>query len=240
MRKRISFIGFAMTAMVSYLVQAGSDVPLDATKLFLQHNEGWKAIYDGRRLVGLVSGAGIENTTASSAEIFVQGTTSDNRAAFGIYGVNTDESTLDLIDTRVLNSGKIVYTFAQKVHGVHVHGSIVKAISNSAGTILSYSLRTAPAPYPASFPADVLTETQAKDVIRNDPNYDGIDTFGTGLMVALEAADGSLKKVWRFGGWGGARSYEFFVDTNSGHLVAAINAMLGVDVAGQVGGWPRS
>lgn len=220
-------------AFLSIATRASTNVPRTETKTFVQTTHPtWKAMYEGRRLVALFGGTGIAKD-ARTAEQFVLDFPNDNKAAFGVAATN---STFEHKETRVLNSGKKVYTFAQKINGLPVHGSTVRVVANDAGTVIYVGLKTVPSPYPAGFPANQFTEQQAKQVILDSPAYDGIDTFTTGQEVVVEDTHESLHKVWRFGGWGGGQSYQFFVDTNSGQIVEVIDGFFDVDVSGQIKG----
>jgi hypothetical protein len=93
----------------------------------------------------------------------------------------------------------------------------------------------------AALPADVLTEAQAILAVTNHERYAHLDIFGEAEKVIYDHPNGTLHRTWKFYGSGGEEdifeSFEFFVDTNSGEIVRAIDAVLHADVSGTVRGW---
>lgn len=230
--------GSSLFAMAAVSIAGAADIPTDATKSLLDARTGLKALYEGERPVAFYGSALAEDSNpATNTTQFVQNFlfTEGRKDAFGVDGVE-----LVFKDKLDINNGKIVYTYTQEIDGVPVNGALVKilVLPGSTDKITYAGARLVKEPVNGFLP-DTIDEMEARDIVSESPHYDHLTSFTVRELVIFEANPMATYRAWRFFGSNDNEVLLFFVDAASGEIVGVINAMLGIDAAGEIAGRTR-
>ncbi|MBN4058926.1 hypothetical protein JYU10_00485 [bacterium AH-315-J04] len=207
--------------------------PSAGTDLFLTAQLNRQALIDGERLISLY-GAPFATNTADAAT-FADNFVVNNADAFGI-----DNCQLQRVSLYTTPSGKYsVASYEQLIDGLPVHGGLVvipvflgspKSI-NYAGIHLYEHDGSA-------LPVDVITDAADAITIVSQSSQFGhlthFDLAAEAEKVVYEDWMETLRRTWRFSGWGDGEYWLFFVDTNTGDIVGVEDLIR--DFAGDVSG----
>jgi hypothetical protein len=205
-------------------------VPTAATRALLDATPGLRVTVENERLSALYGVPfASDSDPGTTTDDFVNAFLAQHADALGVDGVQ-----LTLRNKHLLGSGKLtVYTYSQVIEGLPVHGSVVKitVLMGTTEKIGYIGMRLVPLPA-APLPADQLNADQAVAAVAQTAAYANLATSGTAEKVIFEDAVGSLHRAWHFLARSEKEAYYFFVDTNTGTIVAAEDASRHADPGG--------
>ncbi len=218
-------------------------VPTTATRALMDAKPGIKGLVVDGRLSALY-GAPLANMNeypaATTTDEFVAAFLADPAHGADSFGV--DNLSLSLIDQIIIRGGEMtVYSYQQQIEGLPVHGAVVRlpVLHGVPDKIVHAGVRIKPHPA-AALPADVVTAAGAITNVQQSQEYGHLTDFdlaADAVKVIYEDDTETLHRAWRFFGWDDDEDYLFFVDTNSGAIVAAEDRLLDGDVSGEVTGF---
>ncbi len=247
MKRTKLFFGVGLSLSLVGSGLAYEPTPSAGTLSFVQAQPKRRARIDGDKLVAIY-GANLAvadtqqgETPLQLANRFVNENNSD---AFGV-GVCNTVGVCDLTLSRsilIKNGTMEVFTYTQTIEDLPVYGCSLKIpvhldvggiTGNHRVGYIGIELMQKPDP---ALPADSVSEATAKLTVENDPAYAAIDpaTFTVATKVIYENKKGIAHRAWHFDGSGGEEAYRFFVDTNTGNIVAAENLVSDFEVTGNV------
>ena len=201
----------SLVAVVSFSTSTSlATVPPPATQTLLNANPGMRVLFERQQMVALYGAPfATDDDPETDTDQFVEAFLAANPDALGVDGVS-----LRLKDKTNINDDKFtVYTYEQLMEdGLPRYGSMVKipVLLGSVEKIgyIGISLHQAPDP---PLPGDVITATQAVDVVSQSPAYAHLTNFTVPEKVIFADAGGMQHRAWQFAGYDADESYRFFV-----------------------------
>lgn len=207
----------------------------DQMLAYLTEHSSERATFDGKRVTSLYSSGAlaVDADPTTDTDHFV-----DSCLAQHAPGLGISDLTLVLRDKINVHDKFLVYTYTQTIGGLPVHNSLVKVpvLLGSEERISYIGARLVQAP-DNGFAPDIISGAEAIQAVAAMAQFAGLDTFSSPELAVYEAADDIVRRVWRFIGTGGGRSYQVFVDTNSPVLVGWDDLVSHFGVTGTVTGF---
>ncbi len=209
---RFTVAGVALVIVFGCALPTRAGTPTVATQTLLDTHPGMRAMFDGERMIALYGVPfATDNDPQTTTDDFVDAFLAEHGDALGVDNVD-----LVLRDKLNIREDKFtVYTYTQNLEGLPVHATMVKipVLLGGPERIGYIGIRLFQAPE-TPLPADVLTESEAIDVVAQSPGYGHLGSFTEPEKVIFHAWDEALHRVWRFAGHDNDESYRFFVHTN--------------------------